>query len=109
MPRAPLSHQGGIEFMAKPLLIPPGEESRPGRTAIGTRDITAGAANALLRQGIDVRRSNFLAAVDAEVGIAKIVHQDDENIWPARWLVLGRCGADGKEGTNDPSKQQSPR
>src|SRR5262249_7761721 len=45
-----------VELMAEALLVATAEQSGPRRAAIGTRDIAAAAANAVLGQRIDVRR-----------------------------------------------------
>ena len=68
--------------MAEPLLVAAGHQAGPGGAAIRPADVAAGAADAVLGQRIEVRRGNVLAAVDADVGIAHVVADDDQDVGP---------------------------
>ena len=80
---------GWIELVAETILIPAGQESCTRRAAIGPGDVATGEANAVPGKGIDVRRRNVLAAVNAKIGEAHVVADDEENV---RFARVGRRG-----------------
>src|SRR4029453_10397516 len=69
-----------VELMAEPCLVAAGVQASPRGAAVGTRDVALRAANAAFGDGVDVRRRNVLAALDADVGVAQVVCQDDDDI-----------------------------
>src|SRR5262245_23848336 len=72
--------RAGIEFVPEPLLISAGQEPGSGGRAVGTGDITAGAAHARVGQGVQVRRGNLPTALHAEITVSHVVADDDDNI-----------------------------
>src|SRR5438552_18049292 len=66
--------------MPEPLLITPGQQTRPRRAAIWPADIATGETNSVLRQRIDVRGGNLWIALHAQLAVAEIVGDDDENV-----------------------------
>jgi len=71
----------GIELVAKALLVSSCKESRASGAAIGSADISAGASDAIFGNRIDVGRVDIFASVNAEVCIAKIICNDDDDVW----------------------------
>src|SRR3972149_4616343 len=69
-----------VEFVPETLLIAAREQSGPGGAAIGARHITVGAADAPLRQRIDVRCGNILATLKSDVGVTKVIGQENDDI-----------------------------
>src|SRR5438132_878947 len=61
---AAVLHQGRVELVAEARLVAACQHAGPRRTAIGTGDVTARAANAVLRQRVDVRRRHLLESVN---------------------------------------------
>src|SRR4051812_8419088 len=70
-----------VELMAESRLGTAREQACTRRTAIRCRDVAAGASNARSRQFVDVRRRHRLAAVDADVAVAQIIGDDDQDVW----------------------------
>jgi hypothetical protein len=56
-----------------------GQQRGPGRRADGLGDVEVGEAHAVRREAVDVRGTDDLVAVAAEVGVAHVVgvHEDD--------------------------------
>ena len=69
-----------IEFMAEARLVTSREKAGARGTAIRRGDVTAGATHAAGRERVDVGRRHVLAAVNADVAIAEIVGDDDEDV-----------------------------
>ena len=78
---------GGVN--ARALLVTPGEQAGARGRADVARDVALGKPHALARQGIEVRRGNFLRVVrvEADVGVALVVGKNDYDV--------GRAGAHG--------------
>src|SRR5207245_2708757 len=71
---------GRVELVAEPLLVSAGEEPGPRRRADRAGDVTALAANAGIREGVEVRRGHLRAAVEADVAIAEVVGEEDDDV-----------------------------
>jgi hypothetical protein len=69
-----------IELVTKSLLITSGEEPSPRGTAHNAGDISIGEANAVLCDTVDVRCRDILAPLKAEIAVAEIVSDDDDNV-----------------------------
>ncbi len=69
-----------IELVAETGLIASGQEAGSRGAAIGGRDIAVGAADAGGGQGVDIGRRHQLAAVDADVGVAQVIRDDNQNV-----------------------------
>src|SRR5262245_37047389 len=72
--------RSGIEFETKPLLIAAGHDARPRWGADRTTDVTIGAADATVGEGVDVGRLEIGTAVNAQVAKAEIVRHDDNDV-----------------------------
>ena len=66
--------------MAEALLVAAGQQAGARRAAVRARDVALRAADAVLGDRVDVRRRDVLAAVDADVGVAEVVGQDDDDV-----------------------------
>ena len=88
--------RAGIEFVSEPLLITAGEESGPGRTAVGTAHVAVGEPHAVGSQRIDLGRGHVGGkTLTAQFTVSQIIGQEDQDVGtPARkWAgVLGRAG-----------------
>ncbi len=95
-----LVEQRRIELMPKPLLVATREQPSPRGAAIGTRDIAIAAPDAVTSQRVDVRCGNLPAAMEADIGVTKVVGQQNHDI---RGLGRGRLsnGRRGKQQTGD--------
>src|ERR1051325_3393806 len=63
------------------LLVAPGHETRARRAAIRPADVAAGEADAVVRDGINVRRGHLVRdALAAQLAPAEIVAEDDEDV-----------------------------
>src|SRR5438128_1381161 len=83
--------RAGVELMAEPLLIAACHQAGPRRAAIRPRDVTVGAADAVLCDRVDVGRGNVLAALDADIAIAHVIANDDEDIGFGVGILCGEC------------------
>ena len=72
------------------------------------RDVAVGAPHALFCQAIEIRRGNVAATVEAHVGVAQVVRQDDKDVGPHR---LGRVGRAERRwgGNNETGKEKKGR
>ena len=68
--------------MAEAGLVAAGQERGAGRGAIGAGDVSVGEADARGRERIEVRGRDILAAMEADVGVAHVVADDDEDVGP---------------------------
>src|SRR5207244_1207849 len=64
---------GRVVLVAEPLLVAAGEEAGPGRRAEQVRDVPAGAADARPGEGVEVRREDVFAPLEAGVGESEVV------------------------------------
>ena len=71
---------GRIELPTVTLLVAAGHQPGPRRTAHRMADVARREANAARRQRVDVRGRDHLAAVDADVGVAEVVGQDQHDV-----------------------------
>ena len=74
--------------MAETCLVTSGHKARPGGTAYRCAHIPAGKTNAVFRDGVDVGRRDIGASLNAQVGIAEVVCQHDEDVRTS-WLRSG--------------------
>src|SRR5688500_6026838 len=70
----------GVELMAEPLRVTTRQQPCPGGTAIRAADVGVGEANSASGQRVDVRCGDVLAAVDADVRVAHVVADNDNNV-----------------------------
>src|SRR5262249_58269092 len=68
-----LGEQGRVEFMAVTLLVTAGEKRCPRRATVRPGDVTAGTADAVGADGVDVGGGHLPATVQADVRIAEVV------------------------------------
>ena len=66
--------------MAESGLGAAGEEGGAGWGAVGPGDVAAGAADAVAGEGVEIGGGDVAAAVEADVGVAHVVGDDDEDI-----------------------------
>ena len=72
--------------MPKALLVSPGHQASPGRTADGGRDVAIGEANSVFGQTVNMGRTNIIRSLISKVCPPKIIRQKDDNVW----LILCR-------------------
>src|SRR5262249_49336770 len=70
----------GLELVAKALGIPAGHQARARRAAIRSAYVSICEANSAPRNAIDVWRWNVFAAVDPDIGVAKIVGHNQQDV-----------------------------
>jgi hypothetical protein len=70
----------GVELVAEPRLVAAGEHPGPGRRAVRAGHVAVGEPGAGLRQRVEVRRGDVAAAVDADVGVAHVVADDEDDV-----------------------------
>ena len=68
-----------------------GHESGAGGSAKGCGDIEAGEACAFLGHLVDVGRVDVFAAEAAEVGVALVIGEDDDEVGFIRRTLSGEC------------------
>ena len=78
-----------VACRAKTLLVPPGQQSRPGRAAPGTGHVAVREPHAAGGQGVETRRRDVLDALESEIRVAEIVGHDQQDVGLA---VCRRCG-----------------
>jgi hypothetical protein len=100
LPLAP----GGVEFVAEALLVAAGQQAGAGRRTVRARDVAVGEPRPGLGQRVEVRRRHVLAAVEAHVGVAEVVGQDDDDVRLAR-LVAGPEPGRGEQPRGDQREQ----
>ena len=69
-----------VELMAEPLRIATRHQSCPGGTTVRAADIGVGEADSTFGQCVDVWRGDVLASVDANIRVAHVVGDDDNNV-----------------------------
>jgi len=74
---------------AKALLIRAGHQPEPAGRARGAGDIAIGETHLAAREAVELRRGHVLAAVAAEVAVAQVVGEDDDEIRLRRKCDLG--------------------
>jgi hypothetical protein len=67
--------------VSEPLLIPTGQQAGTAWAAIRAANIAVRKSHSLSSDAIYVRRWNFLTPVNTQVRIAKVVSDDNDNIW----------------------------
>jgi hypothetical protein len=77
----------GLQLKPETLLIPAGEQARPGRCTDRRTAVGLGKGDALLSDGIHVRSMHMGAPVQGYVRLAQVIGEDDHNI--GRTLLLG--------------------
>ena len=75
-----------IELVAEAGLVFAGEQSGAGGGAVGAADIAAGAAGAGFGQSIEMRGGDVGAAMEADIGVAHVVADDDDDVRTAGFL-----------------------
>src|SRR5262249_52606577 len=71
-----------VEVVAEARLIAAGRQAGPGRGAVRTGDVAVGAADAVFRDRIEVLRGDVTASLEADVGVAEVVGQEDHDVGP---------------------------
>jgi len=80
--------------VAETVLVAAGHQPRAGRAAVRPGDVAVTEAHAVLGERIDVRRRDVLAALEADVGVAQVVGQQDDDVGLLRLaLRAGRLSA----------------
>src|SRR6266568_146408 len=74
----------GIILVAEAMLIPAGHESGARGTAEWVRDAGIGETHAGLGETIDVRSGEVFAALETDVGEAKVIGEDHDDVGFAR-------------------------
>ena len=87
----------GIEFIAEALLVPAGDKPGAGGTADRIGNVAVGATDAGGGEAVEVRRGDVAGTLKADVAVAEIVRDDDENVG----ATLGGMGG----GTIDETKK----
>jgi len=72
--------RSGVKLVSEALLIPPRQQTRPSRAAIRPAHIAASETDAILRQRIDMRRGDLRIALHAQLAVAEIIGDDEENV-----------------------------
>ena len=75
---------GAVEFGSEPLLVLAGQHRRACWRAHGAVAMKIGESQALACQAVDVRREVGLAAIAAEVAVAKVVGKDKDDVRAVR-------------------------
>jgi hypothetical protein len=83
-----------VILVPEPLLVAAGQQPGPGRRAEGVRNVPVRADERTLRQGVEVRRGDIAATLEAKVGISQVIRHDDDNVGQGRRLGHGRRGQD---------------
>ena len=74
-----------IGLITEAILIPTRHQARTRRAALRRRDVTRGAAHAIGRQRIHVRRDDLLRTLATEVRIPEVVREEDDDVWLPRF------------------------
>ena len=81
-----------VEFVALPLRVASRHQAGTGRAADGRGDVAGLEPDAAAGEFVDVRGVDDLAAVDADVAVAEVVGQDEDDVGRAACLFGGRVG-----------------
>src|SRR5262249_16842579 len=92
--------------LAKALRIAARQQGSTRRPIDRRRRIPGRAAHAILRQRVDIRRRDVLAAMTADVAISEIGSGDDDDIRPPR-LAVPRAGVGAKAYQDQPQKERT--
>ncbi len=79
-----LRRRAGVVPMAEALLIPAGHQPRARRTAHRARHVAVRETHPTRRNGVDVRCRNVLTASRAQVRVAQVVRENDNDVRPSR-------------------------
>src|SRR5262249_44703306 len=96
-------------LMPEAVLVAAREQPGPRRAAIRPADVTAREAHPRLRQGVEVRCRHVLAAVEADVGVALVVGDDDDDIGPPSIAGAGNPGVERQERANHQQRTNDHR
>ena len=91
-----------ILLVAEALLVAAGHERGARGAAERMGDVAAGAKHAAAGEPVEVRRRDVLAAIEAHVGVAMIIGNDQEEIGPRR-LPRERHDRDEQQGGEEVS------
>ena len=58
----------------------PGQQAHTARSAHGSRDVSVREPHAPCREPVDVRRGNVFAPVTAQIAIAQVVDEDEDDV-----------------------------
>ena len=81
-----------VELVAEPRLVAAGHQPGAGRAAIRARDVALREADAVPGDRVDVRRRDVLAALEAILGPADVVGEDDEDVGLAASAARASAG-----------------
>ena len=84
----------GIVLVPEAILVAPGKEAGPGRTADGCRDVAVGQSHALPGQAVDVRGGDHFGPVGPDVAVPEVIGNDDHDIGAGAGFRV--CGAGGQ-------------
>ena len=101
---------GEIELVAVTLRVAPGQDAGPRRAAERRRHVGIGIGHAVGRDRVDIGRHHFSAILETEIGVARVVGQDHDDI---RCSPVARPGtgllASAAAGHRQEDKQQGSR
>ena len=86
-----------VEFMTEAILVSPSEQTGPRGRTIRARDIAVGETRARCYQSIEMRRGNVFATMEANIGIAHVIANDEQNVRLLGFLCT--------QGDRDPCEQ----
>ena len=87
-----------IKLVTEARRIAAAHETRPRGAAIGSGDVARREADAVRGDRVDMRGRNLVIALTADLAVAEIVHQNDDDIRPARlcgFLCMNSPGTAG--------------
>jgi hypothetical protein len=87
-----------VRFKAEAMLIHPAHQPRPRRRAHAMRRVAIREAHTILRDAVDVRRRDVLAAVHADVRIAEVIGEEDDDVGTLRSEYRGQQDEGSEEG-----------
>ena len=70
-----------IEFVSEASLVTPGHDPRTRRAAVRSRDVPAGEPDAVLRDGIDMRRGDFRTPLTPEFSVTQVIGKQQHDVW----------------------------
>ena len=70
--------------MAKTVLLPTGEQACARRRAIRACDVALRTANPRGGESIEVGRRDIFTAMEADVGVAHVIADDEQDVWAIR-------------------------
>src|SRR5437763_845789 len=87
-----LSWRAGIEFMSEAFLVTSRHQSGACGAADRARHITTRAADAVFRERIYVGREQILAALAPQIGVSKVVSENEKDVWFADRTFRSKAG-----------------